>query len=253
MAATNFERALALVLKNEGGFVNHPADPGGATKFGITRATLAAARGRPVSVAEVAALTRAEATEIYRRTYWARIAGDELPEGLDAAMLDFAVNSGPERAARLLQRVLGVAEDGRIGPRTLAAARAADPGETARALGQARLGFLQSLSTWAVFGRGWSRRVQTVERESMRLALSFVPQTPPAQETIMTSAKSFFASRTVWANLIGFAALVLGSVGVDVGDVDANGVADALAQLVAAVSFLASTTFRVLATERIAK
>lgn len=109
MAASNFERALAHVLAFEGGFVNHPLDPGGATNLGITRAMLARARGRPVTVAHVRALTRAEAASIYRRFYWNAVRADDLPGGLDLAVFDLAVNAGPTRAARLLQRTLGVA------------------------------------------------------------------------------------------------------------------------------------------------
>jgi hypothetical protein len=116
MAANSFEPSLAHVLKHEGGYVNHPADPGGATNLGITAATLARARGHPVSAADVAALTRAEAAAIYRRFFWNSARGDDLPAGLDHAVFDLAVNSGPGRAARLLQRVLAVAEDGVIGP-----------------------------------------------------------------------------------------------------------------------------------------
>ncbi len=86
MAAETFDRALALVLDLEGGFVDHPRDPGGATNLGITRATLAKARGRPVSVVDVKALTRAEAGTIYRRLYWNAVKADELPPGLDLAV-----------------------------------------------------------------------------------------------------------------------------------------------------------------------
>jgi lysozyme family protein len=109
MAANSFEPSLAHVLKHEDGYVNHPADPGGATNLGITAATLAQARGHPVSAADVAALTRAEAAAIYRRLFWNPARSDDLPAGLDHAVFDLAVNSGPGRAARLLQRVLAVA------------------------------------------------------------------------------------------------------------------------------------------------
>lgn len=253
MTASNFEGALSRVLAHEGGFVNHPLDPGGATNLGITRATLAQARGRPVSVADVAALTRAEAAAIYRRAYWDTVRGDDLPDGIDLAVFDLAVNSGPSRAARLLQRVLGVAEDGRIGPRTLAAARAIDARTAVRALARERLGFLQSLATWPAFGRGWGRRVEAVERQALELASSAVHQPSNPKETIMIDAKSILASRTVWANLIGLAALVSSVFGFDTGDVDVNGVADAASRIVAAVSFIASTAFRVMATKQIAR
>jgi lysozyme family protein len=171
MTASSFEASLAHVLRHEGGYVNHPADPGGATNLGITAATLARARGRPVTADDVKALTRTEVAGIYRRFYWDAVRADDLPAGLDHAVFDLAVNSGPALAARLLQRVLGVAEDGVVGPATLAAARAADQAGTVRALQRERLAFLRRLSTFPLFGKGWQERVAEVEREALALAV----------------------------------------------------------------------------------
>jgi lysozyme family protein len=279
MATTNFEASLALVLKHEGGFVDHPADPGGATNLGITRATLARARGRPVSVDEVRSLSRAEAAAIYRRHYWDAVRGDDLPPGLDHAVFDCAVNSGPGRAIRLLQHAVGVAQDGRIGPATLAALGRGDVATTIRALGRARLGFLQALPTSAVFGRGWRARVAEVEREALAMVSHAPggpnrapgPATPPAtvaraeptrseapqiqsgKGPAMDDVKSIFASRTVWANFVGLAAVGLAMIGVDTGSVDTDKLAQAAAQLVAAASFIGSTVFRLTATKRLAQ
>lgn len=169
MALASFEGSLAEVLRHEGGFVQHPADPGGATKHGITRATLSRFRGRPVSVEDVRALTREEAGTIYRRLYWEPIRGAELPAGIDLALFDFAVNSGPDRAVRRLQDVLGVPADGIVGPRTLAAARNAEAADVIRRLTRARLAFLSGLASWPIFGRGWRSRVLAVEQEALRL------------------------------------------------------------------------------------
>lgn len=262
--ADNFEASLAHVLKHEGGFANHPADPGGATNLGITAATLARARGRPVTEADVRALTRAEASAIYRRFYWEAVRGDDLPAGLDHAVFDLAVNSGPARAAKLLQRVLAQPENGVIGPATLAAARRVDPAAAIRSLQRERLAFLRRLATWPAFGRGWRRRVAAVEREALHLAgagatapkpppaIPAAPVPPPASKgPSMTDVKSIFASRTVWANLIGLASVGLSLAGIDTGDVDINRVAESAAQLVAAVSFLGSTVFRIAATRRL--
>jgi lysozyme family protein len=264
MAANSFEPSLAHVLKHEGGYVNHPADPGGATNLGITAATLAQARGHPVSAADVAALTRAEAAAIYRRLFWNPARSDDLPAGLDHAVFDLAVNSGPGRAARLLQRVLAVAEDGVIGPATLAAAQRAEPRQAIRALQRERLAFLKRLSTWPAFGRGWQARVAAVEREALALAAEAatppVPRptpkptpvpSPPQKGPIMNDAKSILASRTVWANLVGLASVGLTLAGVDTGDLDVNRVAESAAQLVAAASFIGSTVFRIAATRRL--
>lgn len=168
--ASRFDEALAVVLGHEGGFVQHPRDPGGATKFGITRETLARARGRPVSVDDVRNLTVAETAAIYRRFFWDAIRADEVPPGVDLALFDLTVNSGPTRAVRMLQSVLGVPADGILGPRTLKAVRAAHPADVIRRLTRARLGFLARLATWPVFGRGWRRRVLAVEQEALRLA-----------------------------------------------------------------------------------
>jgi lysozyme family protein len=175
MSASRFHHAVELVMRHEGGFVHHPRDPGGATKFGITRETLSQATGRPVSVEDVRALTRAEAVTVYQGLYWDVVRADELPPGLDLAVFDLAVNSGPVRAVRMLQTVLGVAADGIVGPVTLSAAWQADPTETIRRLTRARLGFLGRLAAWPVFGRGWRRRVLAVEQGALRLASSSSP------------------------------------------------------------------------------
>lgn len=170
MASTSFPGAVALVLAHEGGFVDHPHDPGGATRFGITQATLARARGGRASPADVRRLSVEEAKTIYRRFYWDPIRADDLPAGLDLAAFDFAVHSGPTRSARTLQAVLGVAADGVVGPQTLAAAARAPVPETIRRLTAARLALLENLPTWRIFGRGWRRRVLAIRDEALRRA-----------------------------------------------------------------------------------
>ncbi len=165
-----FDEAVDLVLRHEGGFVQHPRDPGGATKFGITRETLSRARGRPVSVDDVRRLTRGEAAAIYHWLYWDAMRADDLPPGIDLATFDLAVHSGPSRAVTMLQSVLGVEADGIVGPVTLQAAWESDPSETIRRLIRNRLGFLSRLAAWPTFGRGWRRRVLSIEQEALRLA-----------------------------------------------------------------------------------
>jgi lysozyme family protein len=261
MTANSFDIALAHVLKHEGGFVDHPADPGGATNMGITRAPLTRARNRQATATDVRALARPEAASIYRRFYWQPVRADDLPAGLDHAVFDLAVNSGTTRAAKLLQRVLGVAQDGAIGPATLEAARRAVTTDAIRALQRERLAFLQNLATWPVFGRGWRARVAAVEREALALAAS-APQAPAraldsaqtqaSERPVMTDVKSILASRTVWTNIVGLVSVALAMLGLDVGDVDANRLAEAAAELVAAASFIASTLFRIAATRRLA-
>ena len=169
-SSARFEQAVAIVLQHEGGFVQHPGDPGGATKFGITRETLSRARGQPASVDDVRDLARAEAVCIYRRFYWDAVRADALSPGLDLAVFDLAVHSGSPRAVAMLQAVLGVGTDGIAGPETLEAACRADAAQAIRRLTQERLGFLSRLAAWPVFGRGWRRRVLSIEREALRLA-----------------------------------------------------------------------------------
>ncbi|WP_210485635.1 glycoside hydrolase family 108 protein [Microvirga antarctica] len=165
-----FTHSVSVVLAQEGGFVMHPADPGGATNFGITRATLAEARRRAVSVEDVKALTREEAAAIYRRRYWDTIRASDMPAGLSLALFDFAVHAGPGRAVRVLQALVGEAGDGVVGPDTLSALRHMPAADLIRRLTRARLAFLARLSTWPVFGKGWRKRALAVEREALRLA-----------------------------------------------------------------------------------
>lgn len=164
-----FEACVAEVLRHEGGYSDNPDDPGGATNRGITLATLRDYRGRAVTKDDVRDLSEAEAKAIYRARYWPQC-GDALPAGVDLAVFDFAVNSGPGRAARALQTVLGVAADGAIGPRTLAALARANPRAVAIGVGQNRLEFLRGLTGWGTFGKGWGKRVAQVTDLAAQMA-----------------------------------------------------------------------------------
>lgn len=169
MAARNFHACLQLTLRFEGGYSDHPADPGGATNLGVTRRTLAAFRGRPVTKTDVRNLTHDEAARIYRRLYWDVVRGDDLPEGVDAAVFDHAVNSGPRAAARMLQQALAMKPDGVVGPATLALVRLAQPAPLLRELIRRRQGFLARLKTFRIFGRGWTRRVRAIEAAALAM------------------------------------------------------------------------------------
>lgn len=166
----NYSRALSAVLKHEGGYVDHPKDPGGATNLGITIGTLSNWLGRKATKAEVKALTVDQAGRIYRSRYWNKVNGDALPAGLDLAVFDFAVNSGPARAAKMLQTIVGVTADGQIGPKTLAAIERIGAASVIGDLCSQRLAFLQQLSTWPTFGKGWGRRVADVRAEALAMA-----------------------------------------------------------------------------------
>lgn len=161
----NFNKCLKLVLLSEGSFVNHPADPGGATNKGVTQAVYDDWRnnaGQPKQ--SVRHITDAEVSAIYRRNYWDKVRGDDLPCGLDYAVFDFAVNSGVSRAARYLQACVGTAQDGVVGPKTIATIT--DTAETIHALCERRRSFLMQLPTFPTFGRGWMRRINRVEQDA---------------------------------------------------------------------------------------
>lgn len=171
MARGNFSACLNETLAHEGGYVDHPRDPGGATNMGITHRTLAAYRGvKRVTKKAVRALTRREAGEIYRQLYWDVSQGDQLSSGVDLVAFDAAVNSGPRRSARWLQMALGVPADGRIGPATLGADDVKSPAATVKAAISIRRRFLRGLKTWRTFGKGWTRRVNSVEASALAMA-----------------------------------------------------------------------------------
>lgn len=176
MLKENFALALRHVLKFEGGYSDHPLDPGGATNLGITQKELARARGRPVTKRDVRALTVKEASAIYKRSYWDAVKCDQMPAGLDLALFDCAVNQGVMRAKKCLQQAARVSIDGIIGPRTLAAVKAAD--RTAlllefMALRMRQYGLLQRL--FPTFGLGWSRRLMATLAASLTLQRAAAP------------------------------------------------------------------------------
>lgn len=171
----NFEQCLQLVLGAEGGFGNHPKDPGGATNFGITIDTLRAWRKTKASDAEVTIddvikLTIAEATEIYRTNYWNLLRCGDLPSGIDLLMFDFGVNAGPGTAAKVLQRILGVEQDGSVGPVTLHAVGPADIQKVIREFSARRLELYRSFKGFDVFGTGWTNRTNSMEQAALRMA-----------------------------------------------------------------------------------
>lgn len=166
----NFDACFDLMIKHEGGFVNHPKDPGGMTNLGVTKRVWEEYTGKTATEAEMRGLTKDRVKPLYRKNYWDKVRGDDLPKGVDYAIFDFAVNSGPGRSARTLQSVLGVKQDGEIGPKTLAKVFDANPRELVQDICEQRMRFLQSLPTWATFGRGWKRRVEEVEDIAFKMA-----------------------------------------------------------------------------------
>ncbi|MFS8181496.1 glycoside hydrolase family 108 protein [Pseudovibrio denitrificans] len=159
------------LLDIEGGFANRSrkADPGGPTNLGITQRTLQAWRGRPVSVEEVENLGREEALQIYRVQYWDAVKGDDLPRGLDFTLFDCAVNSGPARAVKILQKILKVKVDGVLGLITLGAVKAQAVTYLINEFSARRLQFMKRLKNWPYNKNGWTRRVRHVQERSLEL------------------------------------------------------------------------------------
>jgi len=176
MAAENFDRSLAKVLIHEGGYVNHPADPGGETNKGVTRRVYDAYRQRKnLPIQSVRYISNAEVAEIYRFQYWNNCLGDHLPKGVDYVVFDGAVNSGPKQSIIWLQQALGLPQaDGSIGNATLQAVENAEPRALIADICARRMGFLQRLRTWGTFGVGWTRRVSGVKATG----LAMVNETP---------------------------------------------------------------------------
>ncbi len=146
----NFARALQLVLVHEGGYVDHPQDPGGATNKGVTLAVFQRFYGSARSKADLRAITATQVEHIYKTGYWDKCQCDELPDGVDYVVFDQAVNSGPGQSAKWLQAAVGVAVDGAIGPQSLAAAMQRDPVQVMQAMCEARLAFLKRLKNGAL-------------------------------------------------------------------------------------------------------
>src|SRR5216684_2001799 len=155
MAQSSYDESLSRLLVHEGGYSNHPSDPGGPTNWGIT-------------------------IEDARR-YWDAMRCDALPAGVDYAVFDYGVSSGIGRAAKVLQRLVGTSVDGKIGPLTIAAAVKVNPTKLVGEICDERLAFLQGLSTWSVFGNGWGARVREVRAAALAMAEKAVVPPDPRQ------------------------------------------------------------------------
>ena len=168
----NFEKSLEMLLHHEGGFVNHPKDPGGVTNLGVTKAVYEKWVGREVSIEEMKDLTHEDVAPIYKKNYWDKLRGDDLPSGLDFAAFDWGVNSGTGRPAKVIQRYIGSAQDGAIGPKTLALVKGQNTEYMIEEFGKIRQEFYESLKTFDTFGKGWTRR----NKETTEKALIMVEE-----------------------------------------------------------------------------
>jgi len=163
---SNWDNAFKLMLKSEGGYVNNPADPGGMTNLGVTKATWENWVGRESDEAEMRGLTPEKVEPLYKKKYWDAVRSDELPVGLDYLLFDFAVNAGVGRSIKTLQTAVGVTPDGGFGPMTMAAVQAVDPVELIERFSQAKEDFYRSLTTFSTFGKGWLNRVADVKQKA---------------------------------------------------------------------------------------
>ena len=145
----DFDTAFTRLIDSEGGYANDPQDPGGETKFGISK--------RSYPDEDIANLTLDGAKAIYLRDFWIPL-GDAHP-AIKFQCFDFAVNSGIGTAIRKLQLAVGVADDGHWGPKSAAALASMDLNDVLMRFAAQRLLFMTSLSTWDEFGKGWARRI----------------------------------------------------------------------------------------------
>ena len=166
----NYDKCLKAILHHEGGYVNHPKDPGGETNLGVTKRVYEEFGGTK----DMKELTVEDVAPIYKKGYWDKMKGDVLPSGLDLCVFDFGVNAGPGRSAKYLQTMIGTVADGGIGPNTLKAVDAyvEEHGieKAVENFQEARQGYYEKLSTFDTFGKGWTRRVT----ETTELAKSFI-------------------------------------------------------------------------------
>ena len=174
MAQENYQECLRMILHHEGGYVNHPKDPGGMTNMGVTKRVYEEWVGHTVSEHTMQNLTEEDVAPIYQKNYWDRIKADDLPAGLDLCVFDFGVNAGTGRAAKYLQTMIGTVADGGIGPNTL---KALDEYVTLNGVEATienyqadRQRYYEKLETFETFGRGWTRRVE----ETTEAALAMV-------------------------------------------------------------------------------
>ncbi|MCX5497307.1 hypothetical protein OSH11_21600 [Kaistia dalseonensis] len=223
MSASNFPACLKITLGQEGGYSINRADPGnwtgGKVGKGQLKGTLNGIAASSHPDLDIKNLSEAQVASIYEVEYWRPIRGNDLPAGVDLSTFDFAVNSGISRGAKALQKAAGVTADGRIGPATIAAVVAKSPVAMVTAINDTRLGFLQGLTNWKTFGKGWGARVGTVRAKSLLMAgatAAVLHQAAAADEKKADNdAKSAGASVTAGASTGGGAVIANHAGGID--------------------------------------
>ena len=165
----NWDKSFDMVIAHEGGFVNNPKDPGGATNWGCTQAVWQEYVGHEVTKQDIKELTKEDVKPLYKRNYWDAIYGDALPSGLDYCIFDAAINSGVGRSSKWIQEIVGVFADGAIGNNTVSAIAQINPVTLINEFCDKRQAFLESLKTFPVFGKGWTQRVKEVRARSLEM------------------------------------------------------------------------------------
>ena len=161
----NFDECLKMLLHHEGGYVNHPKDPGGETNLGVTKRVYEKWGGTK----DMKDLTVEDVAPIYKKEYWDKCRCDELESGVDWAVFDWAVNSGTGRAAKAIQKICGATQDGAIGPKTLALIGTQDTNYVVEEFGKIRQQFYESLKTFDTFGKGWTRRNKETTEKALEM------------------------------------------------------------------------------------
>ena len=161
----NFDECLKMLLHHEGGYVNHPKDPGGETNLGVTKRVYEKWGGTK----DMKDLTVEDVAPIYKKEYWDRCKCDDLESGVDWAVFDWAVNSGTGRAAKAIQKICGAAQDGAIGPKTLALINTQNTEYVIEEFGKIRQDFYESLKTFDTFGKGWTRRNKETTEKALEM------------------------------------------------------------------------------------
>lgn len=222
---STYDEAMVKVYEDEGGYSNDAGDPGGPTKYGITIHDARSYWKSNATAADVRAMPKSVAADIYRKHYAAPVHYDDLPPGLDYAVFDYGINSGVSRGIKVLQRKLNLTADGVMGPATIKAAQEADTPKLISAIYAERLKFLQGLGTWSTFGKGWGRRVAEGKALALKLNSKYkdqwkTPSTmPPKAPTVGAGAVIIAGGTSVatapqhlWPWIIGGTILIAGIV-----------------------------------------
>ena len=161
----NFDECLKMLLHHEGGYVNHPSDPGGETNLGVTKKVYQEWGGTK----DMKDLTVEDVAPIYKKNYWNRCKCDDLESGVDWVVFDWAVNSGTGRSAKAIQKICGASQDGAIGPKTLALISKQNTEYVIEEFGKIRQDFYESLKTFDTFGKGWTRRNKETTEKALEM------------------------------------------------------------------------------------